>query len=214
MKDIEDPKLRAEVKAFIQQETEHYKEHEKFFSNLKHQGYDIDGLVKFLDSFIKNVPGTFNSNKMNLSLTAGLEHITALLAEIGLKDGFLKDAAKEMRELFEWHAAEELEHRSVAFDVLQEVDDSYLLRVMGLVYAYMLMSSFSGLFTVALIYQDRKLFSTKVWKEFSDVFFMDNALFIKAFFVFIRYLHPDFHPSENPELDKLFENVFAEPAVA
>jgi predicted metal-dependent hydrolase len=209
MKDIEDPKLRAEVKAFIQQETQHYLEHEKFFENLKNEGFEIDKLTGFLDAFIERVPDSFNSDKVNLSLTAGLEHITALLAEISLKDGFLKDACTEMRELFEWHAAEELEHRSVAYDVLQTVDNSYSLRVVGLIYAYLLMGGFSGLFTISLISQDQKLFDRKVWKEFSDVFFMDNALFLKAFFVFIKYLHPDFHPSDNAELDELFKGILS-----
>ncbi len=206
-KDLEDPKLREEVKAFIQQETQHYLEHEKFFDNLKHQGYDIDGLVEWLDSFIENVPDKLNSPKMNLALTAGLEHITALLAEIGLKDNFLEEAQKEMKDLFEWHAAEEIEHRSVAYDVLQSVDPSYALRVAGLVYAYLLMSVFSGSFTVALLYQDRKLLSDKVWREFISVFFTDNALALKAVFVFMRYLHPDFHPSHNDDLDDAITSI-------
>lgn len=214
-KDIEDPKLRAEVQAFIQQETQHYLEHEKFFENLRDQGYDIDGLVSWLDSFIQHVPDKLNSPKMNLALTAGLEHITALLSEIGLKDDFLEDAYKEMKDLFEWHAAEEIEHRSVAYDVLQTIDDSYTLRAMGLIYAYALMTFFSGSFTIALLYQDRKLLAPSVWREFTSVFFTDNALFFKAIFVFMRYLHPDFHPSENDDLDWAVQNILnPEEAVA
>ena len=37
-----------------------------------------------------------------------------------------------MRQLLEWHALEELEHKAVAFDVLRAVNPSYALRITGM----------------------------------------------------------------------------------
>ena len=41
-----------------------------------------------------------------------------------------------MREMLAWHAAEEIEHKAVAFDVLQAVAPSYALRMAGLFFAF------------------------------------------------------------------------------
>lgn len=206
-KDLEDPVLKKQVKAFIAQETQHYIEHEKFFKNLQNQGYDIMPLVKAIDTMVKKIIEPALGKKMNLATTAGLEHFTALLAEIGLKDRFLDDAHPVMKELFEWHAAEEIEHRCVAYDVLQAVDDSYALRVAGLVNAYLMLFGFSSVCTVYLIAKDRELLNKAVIKDALDTLFFKEALFIKSAQICFRYLEKDFHPSDQ-DVDSLAEDVF------
>lgn len=203
---LEDPKLKAEVKAFIQQETQHAHEHEKFFHNLKLQGYEIDTLVNTIDFMVKKILEPAWSSKMNLSTTAGLEHFTALLAEIGLKEKFLKDAHPLMKELFEWHAAEEIEHRSVAYDVLQAVDPSYPLRVAGLINAYLMLFGLSSLCTLYLVYNDRQLLKASVIKDALDTLFLKEALFFKSLKICMRYLGPNFHPDQN-DVDELSHGI-------
>ena len=204
---IEDPKLREDVKAFIRQESQHASEHEKFFTNLKEQGYEIESLIKTIDFIVKKFLEPAWGAKMNLSTTAGLEHFTALLAEIGLKENFLEKAHPKMKELFEWHAAEEIEHRSVAFDVLQAVDDSYALRVAGLANAYIMLFGLTSLCTLYLIYQDKKILNSKVVLDTLDTLFVKEALFFKSISICLRYLKPNFHPDQN-EVDDLIHGVF------
>jgi predicted metal-dependent hydrolase len=208
IKHIEKPALKKEAKEFLKQEAQHAREHEKFFRNLKDQGYKIDHITHILDKFINKVFEPNISPKMCLAVTAGLEHFTALLAEIGLQEKFLENAHPIMKELFEWHAAEEIEHRSVAFDVLQAVDDSYMLRVSGLVFAYLLLAIFSGGSTLYLISSDKVLFDKKVLKEISDTLLTKEKLFFKSLQICLLYLKPDFHPSNN-DLDHLSDLVFS-----
>jgi predicted metal-dependent hydrolase len=66
----------------------------------------------------------------------------------------LEHVHPQMRQLLLWHAAEELEHKSVAFDVLQEVDDSYALRVAGMAMATIMLSSWWAAATLMLLRQD------------------------------------------------------------
>ena len=47
----------------------------------------------------------------------------------------LENAHPRLRALLYWHAAEELEHKAVAYDVLQAVDPRYRTRVIGLAIA-------------------------------------------------------------------------------
>lgn len=191
---IKNQKLKKDAKTFMAQESQHSIQHEKFFENLREQGYDVDKLLFFTELIAYDIIERVFSSKMNLSTTAGLEHYTAMLAEIGLEGDILKHAQKKMRDLFEWHAAEEIEHKAVAYDVLQSIDDSYTLRVFGLVVATLLLFGFSSLCTTSLLYRDRKLLDKKVWLDFIEFLFIKEKLFFKSTAIILRYLKPNYHP--------------------
>ncbi len=69
--------------------------------------------------------------KANLAATAALEHFTATLAELVLRNEEIRTlmGADAVRDLFVWHALEESEHKAVAFDVYRAVGGSERLRV-------------------------------------------------------------------------------------
>jgi predicted metal-dependent hydrolase len=127
---ITDPDLASQVKGFIGQEAIHGREHRSFNTALGNLGYPVrflDGRVRIgLSILAKVAPKSYQ-----LALTAALEHYTATLAEILLTTEFLDtdtDIA-EVRELFYWHAIEENEHKSVAFDVFRAVCGKERVRV-------------------------------------------------------------------------------------
>ncbi len=180
----------------MRQEAQHALEHEKFFQFLRDSGHDVDQIQLIVEKVITRFVETAASSKTCLSLTAGFEHLTALLSEIALTDDFFEDAHPDLRKLFEWHAIEEIEHRSVAFDVLNETDPNYIHRAAGLLGAYIIFSGLSALITGKLLFNDRALFKKSTLKEAMDVFFFDQALLPKATVIFARYLLPGFHPSK------------------
>jgi predicted metal-dependent hydrolase len=150
---IDDPELRARVKGFFGQEGRHAKAHDDFNNVLRAQGYQID---EFLDTYQRvarwieaRVPA-----KLNLAATAAAEHFTAILAHGAFKHGVLDACDPRMRELLAWHAAEEIEHKSVAYDVLQQIDPSYALRLAGLVYATAMLGTFWLWGATVLLRQD------------------------------------------------------------
>ena len=127
---IEDAELSKQVKGFIGQEAIHGREHRDFNEQLAALGYPtlgVDRLVKrFLAFLNKTTPKSHQ-----LAVTAALEHYTATLAEALLRDDAARAefATDEARALFTWHALEETEHKSVAFDVYEEVSGRYVERV-------------------------------------------------------------------------------------
>lgn len=127
---ITDPELSAQVKGFIGQEAIHGREHRAFNAALGDLGYP----VRFLDGRVRiglSVLAKVAPKSYQLALTAALEHYTATLAEILLTTRMLDadtDIA-EVRELFYWHAIEENEHKSVAFDVFRAVCGKERIRV-------------------------------------------------------------------------------------
>lgn len=108
-------KLDREIKAFVQQEVMHSREHVAFNKGVVDAGYDVgpleDKVTQILE-FIRKRPPI-----LNLVVTMALEHYTAVLAVRFLKDQALAGSAdKAQGDLWRWHAIEEIEHKGVAYD--------------------------------------------------------------------------------------------------
>ncbi len=110
-----DPKLEAEIRAFVKQEINHTREHIAFNRLAEDHGYDIkaiDARVAEMLALTKDRPVI-----VNLAATMALEHYTAMMAQEFLANPqHFKDADPEVRAMWEWHAVEEIEHKGVAFD--------------------------------------------------------------------------------------------------
>ncbi|MCX5469391.1 metal-dependent hydrolase [Acinetobacter nematophilus] len=115
---ITDEKLLEDIRNFIAQEAFHSREHQSLNQHLIQSDYpevaEIEAKTKAkLDEFRK-LPKV-----EQLAATVVMEHYTATLARLLLTDPLIKQRTiQENRNLWEWHALEELEHKSVAFDVL------------------------------------------------------------------------------------------------
>ena len=114
-----------------------------------------------------------------------------------------------MRQLLEWHAVEELEHKSVAFDVLRAVNPSYALRMSGLVLATLTLGGFWIRATRALLAQDGmsllgwmgEMAALRKDAERAGEAPLPKPILTRVFLRGIReYLRPGFHPSyKNPD---------------
>jgi len=130
---IEDPGLRAAMRGFYGQEAHHQKEHLAANAAMEAQGFELATFMSWWERFAFEVVEPRFSPEVRLAATAAAEHFTATLAEVALTGGTLDHAHPAMRALLKWHAAEEIEHKSVAYDVLQAVDPRYRTRVFGFV---------------------------------------------------------------------------------
>lgn len=105
---IEDPVLRAQIKGFFGQEGRHAHAHDRVNAVLRSQGFEID---RFLGRYqrIASWVEAHTPAKLNLAVTAAMEHFTAILAEGAFKYSVLDQAAPEMRRLHQlaatWMAA-------------------------------------------------------------------------------------------------------------
>lgn len=109
------PRLEAEIKAFTVQEVMHSREHIAFNRRVVEAGYDLEPLERVVDevlAIIRQRPPI-----VNLAATMALEHYTAILASLILKDpGYFEGVDAEQAAMWRWHAIEELEHKGVAYD--------------------------------------------------------------------------------------------------
>jgi predicted metal-dependent hydrolase len=109
------PQLAADIKAFTTQEAIHSREHDRFNKRAETAGYDLSSLDKKLEWRL-NI-GRARPKVAQLAATMALEHFTAILAHELLADPRHLDGADEgAAALWRWHAAEEIEHKGVAYD--------------------------------------------------------------------------------------------------
>ena len=193
---INEPPLRAAIKGFFGQEGRHAHAHDRFNQILRVQGFEID---RFLDGY-KRLSSWLEAHtppKLNLATTAAAEHFTAILAEGAFTQDLLDQAAPEMRELLAWHAAEELEHKAVAFDVLQAIDPSYALRMAGLAYATLTLGGF-WLWGAVMLMRQERLSLRRVRRDIGRMPAGDRVI-RRVFLRGIRqYIARDFHPGNHP----------------
>jgi len=206
---IEDRQLRADAKAFAGQEGQHAREHEAFFRVLEGQGYEFGAHLrrfrKINNWCSQNLPGA-----LRLAMTAGAEHYTATLGGLALRSGILEDCHPSMRELITWHALEEIEHKSVAFDVLRATHPGYFLRIFGFCLATFMIGLMTVLGAVLFVRQDRLPSSERArWRAALrknrklGVFSSGMRRQLRAYF------RPSFHPNDVADGDLMEAHVGA-----
>ena len=125
-----------------------------------------------------------------------------MLGEFALASDLLDTAEPVMYDLLKWHACEEIEHKSVAFDTLTHVDDSYMLRLRGFGMASAILFYFWGIGVRHMMRQEaemqhegrrprRKLRPrNKVLRKIGEAL---TYVVPKA----LDYLRPSFHPDDH-----------------
>ncbi|QFG20868.1 metal-dependent hydrolase [Actinomadura sp. WMMB 499] len=137
----DDERLYREVKGFMGQEAVHAYSHQGVLDRqMLARGLDPRPLTRRIEWLFKRIlgdrpplPGMSRRRwlKLRIGIIAGIEHYTAVLGQWILDARALDGAGADptMLDLLRWHGAEEVEHRSVAFDVYEHVAGGYAQRV-------------------------------------------------------------------------------------
>ncbi len=192
---VTDPILAHRVKGFIGQEAMHGREHEASFSHLESHGVDIQTWLRWYRNIAFQWIEPYSPAILRLSVTIALEHLTATLGEQGLTDGLLDHAHPTMARLLRWHAAEEIEHKSVAFDVYQAAGGGYFTRILGMVLGLSFLLFFWDSAVRHLMRQDPRIHRAKIReaKLLMNGRFDRRAQLLPAF---VDYIRPRFHPDQ------------------
>lgn len=106
----------AEAQAFVGQEATHRRLHALFNEQLAAQGH-VNGWERRIARRLERLEAVDVRHKV--AITAAAEHLTAILSEHLLAHPHenLGDTEARLQTMWLWHASEESEHRSTAFDV-------------------------------------------------------------------------------------------------
>lgn len=193
---ISNPELNAEISGFIGQEAFHARQHDVFNQALLEQGFSVsdhERIFRLPIKVMQRCPEIFQ-----LAATAALEHYTAIIGEAWLRDPEMREKLDPLaREFWTWHALEETEHKSVAFDVYETVSGNYLLRAGAMLLISAVYWPLVITMTFKMVADDGQLF--KLGKLFSG---LNYVLGPKGFFTrlapkYLDYLKPGFHPTHH-----------------
>lgn len=192
---IHEPQLAAEVKAFCAQEGIHSREHVRYNEMLRAQGYPIEVMEARLTRLLRFVRFS-NTARVQLAVTVCLEHFTALMAEFllgPLSRKLLEGAHPTMAALWRWHAAEENEHKAVAFDVYNKVGGYYLERAVVMLGTTLIFWFKVCEQQVRLMRADGIGASWAEWRALFRYLFQPGGLhtLVRPYLAFFR---PSFHP--------------------
>jgi uncharacterized protein len=222
---VRDAEVRAAIKPFVHQESWHSWAHQMVLQHLASQGIDTapytDRLQTWLSKLGKQHTGWPRllqrvSLYRRLAVVAALEPFNASLGEWFIQNRGLDYAGADetMLDLLRWHGAEEIEHRSLVFDVYQDVCGNYLLRAVTMIstaptFAYWWVAGLRF-----LMENDPTVSAKPRWRDWFRAArqYRVPGPWLVAVTVPTRFIRPGYHPSEEASTQLAVDYLKESPA--
>ena len=188
-------RFAAEVQAFIGQEATHRRLHGLFNAHLAAQGLPNDIERRALRRLKSSA---HLDARVHLAATAATEHFTSIFANWLLRHPWALDGAEpRLRTLWLWHAAEESEHRSTAFDVYQALSGHHAWRIRLFRYVSVIFMWDLARQTLINLWHDGSLWRWSTWRSGWRLLLARDGMFRESFGAWRDYFKRDFHPSQH-----------------
>ena len=187
-------RFRDEVQGFIGQEATHRRLHGLFNEHLERQGL-VNAWGPRALRRRRLLEG--RNIRHSVAATAAYEHFTAILADWLLRHPqALGDQDPRLVTLWLWHASEESEHRSTAFDLYQALGGSHAWRLKWFRRITFFFILDALLQTLDNLRRDRSLWRWSTWTSAARFLFGKDGLVQDMLPAWRAYKRVDFHPSQ------------------
>lgn len=134
---ITNPNLLADVDAYIAQESTHFRQHQQFNKRLADLGYKS---VPAMEQKLREDYAAFSRTRsftFNVAYAEGFEAMALTIGHMLVEERefLFGNAEPSVSSLILWHFVEEIEHKTVTYDVFKALDGRYFWRIYGLLYA-------------------------------------------------------------------------------
>lgn len=158
------PDHAERASAYVRQEAQHHRQHRRFNDLLVAQR---PGLVR-VERWADKAYGGFSvrrSAQFNLAFAAASETLAFALARWAVRnhDRFFGDADPAAATLFLWHLAEEVEHKSEAFDVWHALDGKRLRYTWAMIVTTVLLACLVWTSMLIQLHGERRLHRPGTW---------------------------------------------------
>lgn len=234
---IQDEKLKQDVQAFVRQEAMHAQAHNSANKEyLTARNIDIQrnlDVMNFLfTKLLADQPLGLKVPKLlehqwdlfRLGIIATVEHMTCVLGKYALynQEWEKLGADPAMLDLIKWHGAEEIEHRTVAFDLYRNLGGGYIARYY---LSMIVIVAVIGLWvdgTAHLLKQDPRfqsicpaVYKPWIWREWYAIAQCDNNLMPSPFWLVsqqLGYLMPWYDPLHEAKTEDALAYLNRSPA--
>ncbi|MEG0342394.1 metal-dependent hydrolase [Acinetobacter sp. TY1] len=235
---ITDEKLKEDVRAFIRQEAMHAQAHNSANKEyLTIRNIDVDRNLKLMDLLFTKVladkpltfipvPGPLEHqwDLFRLGIIATVEHMTCVLGKYVLYNKKWEElgADANMLDLVKWHGAEEIEHRTVAFDLYRHLGGGYISRYYQ---SLLVIAAVIGLWVDGAAhimrqdprFADKKpaLYKPWIWREWVRIAQTDNRLMPHPLWLVsqqLGYLMPWYDPVHEAKTEDAIAYLDKSPA--
>ncbi len=197
LKEVDCPKLKSEVASLIAQEALHGSEFHRYNSKIVSQHYPLTTQQYKMRSF-RILAGMVNrfSTTFHYALSAAGEHFTAITSDQFLRSPkWFLNVDPVYSAIWRWHCIEEIEHKSVAFDVFQSLNGRYLTRVLAMV---LMTITFELLYIRPIWTMMKHDGNHKKWQFYVSAFkyyWGKGGLYRTLCKPYFDYFKPGFHPT-------------------
>jgi len=186
--------IQAMLRGFIGQEATHRHIHGLYNAELERQGLQ-NRWQHWARQRIARLHERTSNPLHALAVTCAYEHFTALLADGTLRHArWLDGADATLQTVWRWHAAEETEHRAVAFDLYRAVGGSNAWRVRWYVYVGLVFMVDAMRQTAINLHRDGTLWRPSTAWSALRFFWGRDGVAWRTLPALVRYLRRDFHP--------------------
>lgn len=208
---IQDEELRQQTVGFIQQEGSHARSHKNVLESFEEQDLDFTKSKNRLNGIFETLLGDkvfgvltvtgkmqFRWLRTRVGIVASIEHITCVLGNWVLENKGLAKAGADptMLNLLKWHGAEEVEHRSVAYDLHRHLGGGAISRsilfVLALLVILLTWKRGTQVFIQQSDYEDKTRYGFKAYLRDSRLDLLPRVGFV--FWNLLRFLKPGYHP--------------------
>jgi hypothetical protein len=195
---ITDPKLLADVDQYIGQESTHFRQHQQFNRRLADLGYKS---VPAMEARLKADYEHFGKNRsfaFNVAYAEGFEAMALTIGHMLLEERefLFGNAEPAVSSLILWHFVEEIEHKTVTYDVFKALDGRYAWRIYGLLYATIHIMGRTRQGYGAMLHEDGRWYSLRSRLALYGVLL---RVFSRLLPRMLRILRPGYDPREVPD---------------
>jgi predicted metal-dependent hydrolase len=193
---VKDAELQRAVRAFCAQEGFHGREHDRYNAMLASRGYPVAALEAKVERLLARIERVLPP-RARLAATCALEHFTSLMARALLGDPrTLEGADPAMAALWRWHAAEEIEHKTVAYDVFEAAGGTWAERCTIMALATVIFWAKVIEHQLRFMRSDGILASPREWASLLRFLFVAPGWVPGLVRPYFQYYRRGFHPSQ------------------
>ena len=224
---VRDEQLRRDVRGFMGQEAIHARAHAAVLEHLRSLGIETMPYTGRIDWLFERLLGADRAPRLlrgpwlrfRLAAIAAIEHFTCVLGVWILEAKALDRAGADpvVLDLLRWHGAEEVEHRSVAFDLHEHLGGRgrYLRRVLAMLLVAPIMAALWYAGTGFLLRNDRTLAGRRFgWADFVRAVRARLAPGTELLACLPRFLRLSHHPEHEASSARALAYLSTSPAAS